>query len=104
MKLVSLKNAQDVDYATPYRPGNYPGGLCLYLSEDQCDALGLRKALKPGTQVTIKATALVTACSASLERDGDDAGPDVSLSLQITDMGVDVGGVLRGAAAVLYGE
>ena len=30
MKLVALKNVGDVDYATPYSPPNYAGGLCLY--------------------------------------------------------------------------
>ena len=103
MKLVALKNVGDVDYATPYSPPNYAGGLCLYLSGDQCEALGIGKALRAGTQVKIQATGIVVTCSESLERDGDDKGPDISLSVQITDMGLEAQGMVRNAAQVLYG-
>lgn len=103
MRMVSMKKDGD-DSLTEYSAPNYGGGLCLYLNEDQCEVLGISKALRPGTQVTIRAQALVTTSSASLERDGDDKGDDLSLSLQITDMGMDVGGVLRNAADILYGE
>lgn len=102
MKLVSMKR-EGHDAPEAYSAPNYGGGLCLYLDENQCEALGLKSALKPGTQVTLKAQAVVTTSSASLERDGDDAGPDLSLHLQITDMGVEVNGMLRNAAQVLYG-
>ncbi len=104
MKLVSMKREGEDHTAAPYSEPNYGGGLCLYLGADQCEALGLRSQLKPGTQVSIKAQAVVTTSSASLERDGDDKGPDLSLQLQITDMGVEVGGLLRSAAQVLYGS
>lgn len=103
MKLTSIKNAADVDYATPYTPPNYPGGLCLYLTEEQCEALGITKTLRAGTQVRIQALGIVTTCSEALERDGDDAGPDISLSVQITDMGIEAQGVVRNAAKMLYG-
>ena len=104
MKLTSLKNAGDVDYCTPYTPPNYSGGLCLWLSEDQCEALGITKALAAGTQVKIQAVGIVTTCTESVERDGDDAGPDISLSIQITDMGLEAVGKVRNAAEVLYGK
>ena len=103
MKLANLKNAADVDYATPYTPPAYPGGVCIYLSEEQCEAMGIAKALRAGTQVRIQALGIVTTCSESLERDGDDKGPDISLSVQITDMGLEPQGVVRDAAAKLYG-
>lgn len=104
MKLVSMKReAREGLAPEAYSMPNYAGGLCLYLDDDQCEMLGLAKAPKPGTQVSIRAQAVVTTSSASLERDGDDAGPAVSLHLQITDMGVEAAGVLRNAAQVLYG-
>lgn len=101
-KLTSMKREGGDNYAE-YNPGQYPGGLCLYLDEDQCEALGISKALKAGTQVSISASAIVTSATESLERDGDDKGTDVSLSLQITDLGVTVQGVMRNAAKELYG-
>lgn len=105
MKLANLKNAADVDYAVPYTPPNYPGGLCLYLTEEQCEVMGITEALRAGTQVRIQAIGIVTTCSEALERDGDgdDAGPGISLSVQITDMGIEAQGVVRNAAKMLYG-
>ncbi len=76
----------------------------MYLDEDQCEALGLSKALKAGTQVTLQATAIVTSATESLELDGDDARPNVNISLQITDLGVTTGSVLKNAAQLLYGS
>lgn len=98
------READDMAYASEWTPAAYPGGLCLYLDEDQCEALGISKALKAGTQITLQAKAIVTSATESLERDGDDPGNDVSLSLQITDLGVNVGAVVRNAAALLYGN
>lgn len=104
MKLVSLKNAQDTDLCCSMPMANYGYGLRLYLSGDQCDALGITQALKVGTQVTISAKAIVVSSSQSLEADGDSAGADISLDLQLTDLGLEAGAVLRNAAAVLYGD
>ena len=86
------------------RPQKFGYGLTLYLDEDQCEALGLSKALKAGTQVTLQATAIVTSATESLELDGDDARPNVNISLQITDLGVTTGSVLKNAAQLLYGS
>jgi hypothetical protein len=103
-KLTNMKRDADEGYASSpgYNPGQYPSGLCIWLDEDQCDALGIAKAMKPGTQVTITATAVVTTATESLESDGDDKGNDVRMSLQITDLGVTPSGTLRNAAAELY--
>lgn len=103
-KLIDMKRESGDTGFDTYTPPNYPGGLCLYLDEDQCEALGIAKALKAGTQVTLQAKAIVTSSTESLERDGDDKGTDVSLSLQITDLGVTVQGVVRNAAEQLYGS
>ena len=102
MKIVNMKSDTD-DSVSEYKPPTYPGSLCLYLDEDQCEALGISKALTPGTQLTLSALALVVSATESLERDGDDAGNDVSLSIQITDLGIEVSGTARNAAAELYG-
>ena len=80
----------------------YPYGLCLNLNEDQCEKLGISKALKPGTILTIQASAVVTSATERLEDDGDDKGNDVSLQVQITEMGCQVNGAMRNAAAELY--
>ena len=104
MKLTSMKKEQDESGYAPYCVSDkYGYGLTLYLDDDQCEALGIAKALKAGTQVTIQATAIVTSSTESLERDGDDLGTDVSLSLQITDMGIAINGTLKNAATLLYG-
>jgi hypothetical protein len=105
-KLIDMKLESDQSYPDMVCCGgsNYPSGLSIWLSEDQCEALGITKALKPGTEVSISAKAIVTTSSESLERDGDDKGNDVSVSLQITELAATPGGVVRGAAEVLYGQ
>jgi hypothetical protein len=86
-------------------PGNnYPGGLMLYIDEDQCEALGILKTMAAGSKVSISAIAVVTSATESLEKDGDDAGNDVRLQLQITDMSVSIAGVMNNAANMLYGK
>lgn len=102
MKLVSLKNARDDSCMASMPVEQYGYGLRLYLGDDECEALGIVKALAAGTQVTISAKAIVVSSTQSI--DGDDMDTDVSLSLQITDMGLESGGVLRNAAQVLYGD
>jgi hypothetical protein len=59
--------------------------------------------MKAGTQVTLQAVAIVTSASESLGCDGDDKGTDVSVSLQITELGLATSGVLKNAAQLLYG-
>ncbi len=100
-KMVSMKRestSEDI-----YQMSAYPGGLCLYLSDDQCEQLGIDKALKPGTEVTVSAKAIVVSSTENLARENGE-GNDVSLSLQITDLGLTVGGLIKNAADVLYGD
>lgn len=107
MSLTSMKRTDEDDGLSccpQYKPDNYPYGLNIYLDEGQCEKLGISKALKAGTEVMITARAIVVSSTESLERDGDDPGNDVSMSLQITDMGVKAGVVVRDAAAALYGD
>ncbi len=55
-------------------------------SDDQCEALGITTPPAAGTKVTISAAAFVCSATQTTEQDGDDAGVDVFLELQITDM------------------
>lgn len=105
-KLIDMRLDADQSYSGMVccSGDNYPSGLALWLNEDQCEALGLTKALKPGTEVTLSAKAIVTTSSESLESDGDDKGNDVSVNLQITELSVTPGGMVRDAASVLYGD
>lgn len=104
MAMVSMKKDADEDLYPAYMPGKYPGGLCLYIGEDQCEALGITTALKAGTEVSITAKGIVTSSTESVESDGDDKGSDVSLSVQITDMSLKSIGKVRDAAGELYGR
>lgn len=104
MKMISMKKDSDEMGDAAYcMSAKYGYGLTLHLDEDQCESLGISKALKAGTQVTLQAMAVVTSATESLERDGDDKGTDVSICLQITDMGLTTGGKLKNAAELLYG-
>lgn len=104
MAMTSLKNTPSDDtMLAPYSPDNYPCGLSLYLNDEVCEKLGLSKALRAGSEVTISARAIVVSATESLDRDND-GGNDVSLQLQITDMSAKAGGVVRNAAQALYGD
>lgn len=81
--MVSMKMEPEVD---SYSPPAYGYGLCLYLNDDQCEALGIKKALEAGSTVNLTAKATVVRSTQSVEMDKDDKGPDYSLELQITDM------------------
>lgn len=99
MKLVSMKNEKDGE--EDYTPSNYT--LSLYLNQEQCEALGITSAPEPGTQYTISAKAIASSASANVDPDGD-AKNEVSLCLQITDLGLTAVGVARNAASILYGS
>ena len=104
MKMLSMKKDGDDSGDAAYcMSAKYGYGLTLHLDEDQCETLGISKALKAGTQVTLQAMAIVTSATESLECDGDDKGTDVSICLQITDMGLTTGSTLKNAANLLYG-
>ncbi|CAB5162313.1 hypothetical protein UFOVP152_19 [uncultured Caudovirales phage] len=103
MKLVSMATEAD-DYPEVSSPSKYGYGLMLRLDEDQCEALGITEALRAGTKVTLQAIGLVTSATESVESDGDDTGPDVCLSIQITDLGVQAQGTASNAATLLFGD
>lgn len=105
MKMVNLKAEPREDLCCPMPMEQYGYGLRVYLDCDACEKLGITKALRAGTEVTLQARAIVVSSTESIEGDRDEKeGTDISLSLQITDMGLNVGTVRRDAAAELYGK
>ena len=91
MALVSMKQDSDGgNMACCVQSNPYGYGLTLCLSEEQVEALGLDKNPPgAGTQVGLRAVAIVQRVTQSTDTDGDDpAEVEVSISLQITDLEV----------------
>ncbi len=109
MAMVSMKvDSKDYDMAMP--PDNpYGYGLCIYLNEEQVEALGLDKnPPKAGTSVGIRAIATVVSVTQEADpteeaAEGEDPDDiDVTLRFQITDMEVTPGGQTI-TGSMLYG-
>ena len=103
MKLTDLKS-DDKEYdgmACCSSGGAYPYGLVLHLDDDTCEKLGLSKALKPGTKVSIQAMGVVTRASEELDDEGGKA-VEVCHTVQIMQMGMKPAGAMADAASVLY--
>lgn len=98
MKLTNMKSESMEDYPSPCMP-NYGYGLTLCLDEHQTESLGITEALKAGTLVTLQAMAIVATSTESVER----KGTCVTLSLQITDLGLTIESQVKNAAEILYG-
>lgn len=103
MALVNMKMGDEAYEAT--KPNAYGYGLCISLTEDQVEALGL-KASPPaaGSSVGVRAIAQVVSVTQDADVDGDGDGVDVTLRLQITDLEITPGatGGNRQAASMLY--
>ena len=105
MKLVSMKRADDDDMdMVPYSSPNYGYGLSICLNEDQCEALGITKALRAGSKVTVQGMGIVTSSTESVTREAGESGSDITLTIQLTDMGLQQQGKASNAAAILYGD
>jgi hypothetical protein len=99
MSMVSM-NVEREDYAQPMAPNYCP---CIYLTEEQVEALGLKDNPPPaGGNVGIRAIARVVSKTEDADLDGDGDGIDVRLTLEITEMEV-TRGSMPSAAAALYG-
>lgn len=99
MKLTSMK--REDKRGEPCCDSNHYGyGLQLNLDDDQCEALGITKTMPVGTKVALQATAIVTRSGECLERDGK----GVTVSLQITDLGMQPQGMASNAASLIYGD
>lgn len=105
MALNSIKRDED-DYMAEYRPNLFGYGTEIYLDGEQCEKLGITKALRVGQPVTIRATGLVTRSTEELEASDDSGGKDVCLSIQITELEVRESGPANAAKAaeILYGK
>jgi hypothetical protein len=86
------------------------GGDCsptIYLTDDQCEALGITSAPEPGTVYMLKVRAVATRVTAEAEEadetkaEGD--APDISLTLLLTDIEIVQGGG-KSTASTLYGD
>ena len=103
MGMVDMAVEGNNDYSMP-SDNPYGYGLCISLTEEQVEALGLD--VNPpavGSQVGICAIAKVVQVTSETEVDGDD-DVDVRIQLQITSMEVTQDGISStNAATVLYG-
>jgi len=79
----------------------------IYLSDEQCEALGITTAPAPGTVYMLKVRAVATRVTAEVEEadevkaEGDK--PDISLTLQLSDIEIMQGGG-QDTASLLYGD
>jgi hypothetical protein len=97
MALVSM-NVKSDDYASS---SDYDTSPCLYLSDEQCKALGITTPPAAGTRVAIQGVAMVQSATQSI--DGDDDDPDVRLTLQVTHLAVGQASDGKSAESTLYG-
>lgn len=76
-------------------------GLCLYLDGDQTKALGIDVLPEVGTEIMLKAKAMVK--RTTVEQDGE--GKENYLSLEITEMELgSFSGGAKDAGSILYGS
>lgn len=91
MNLVNMKQDMSSDACcAPCPESAYPYGLRICLSADQCELLGIQGPISAGTQLTVQALVTVVMCREEAEADPapGDTKNDISLDLQITDMGI----------------
>ena len=87
--------------------GDYDNSPTIYLTDDQCEALGITSAPAPGTVYMLKVRAVATRVTAEAEEadetkaEGD--GPDISLTLKLSDIEIMQGGG-KDTASLLYGD
>jgi hypothetical protein len=84
-----------------YKEPEYPYGLCIRLGKDELDKLGITSLPTVGSKMTITAAAFVKSTSAY---ETQDSGKDMSIELQITDMGIGAAQTSGEAATMLYGD
>lgn len=102
MALVNMRSSAEeaAEIASPEAP-EYPYGLRISLNDDDMEKLGLTQLPAVGTKMTVTAQVEVCSASAYSDKDGE---PEMSVSLQITDM--ELSGAAQGAdaATMLYGS
>jgi hypothetical protein len=79
---------------------------CIYLNDDQVEALGIKGMPAPGTVMMLTAKVVVTKVTAEAgepdETAAEGGAPDISLSLKITDMEVTKQNSSQDIADALY--
>ena len=109
MNLVSMKREPNEAAEAAITGDNpYGYGLVLRLDDDQCEALGIKSPPAPGAVYMVHARAFVQSVAIEAEETSEVAAegnkPDVTMSLQITDMSIDPQGrSAADVAASLYG-
>ena len=87
-------------------PEDYDASPCIYLSDDQVEALGIKGMPAPGTVFMLRCRAVVQRVTAEAEEAEEVAAggnaPDVSLELRITDMEATTATSRDAAAAAQY--
>jgi hypothetical protein len=102
--MVNMNIKSDDGCCTPSADWN--ASPTIRLTDDQCEALGITSPPAPGTVYMLKVRAVATSVTAEAE-EADEAktegsAPDISLTLQLTDMEITTGGG-KDAASMLYG-
>jgi hypothetical protein len=103
MAMVDMKEVEsDGGAPVPYNINNCP---VLYLSEEQCEALGISPDTKAGTEIGIQAIAVVTRATQSIDEGepGEQDGEiDIAVTLEIRHMSVGGAKSPADAAKTLY--
>lgn len=88
MNLVPMNIKSDNGGCMPC--GSSDSSPCIYLTDDQVEALGIKGIPNPGAVFMLQAKAVVDSVTASAEdpTEGEGTAPDVRLSLRLTDMAV----------------
>jgi hypothetical protein len=85
MAMINMKKSperEEMPGEIEYEEPMYPYGLCLHLSQDEMEKLGITALPAVGSEMTVTAKVFVKGTSA-YETQG---GKDMSMDLQITDM------------------
>ena len=84
---------------------DYDNSPTIYLTDDQCEALGITTAPAPGTVYMLKVRAVATRVTAEAEEADETKTegntPDISLTLKLTDIEISHGGGVD-TATTLY--
>lgn len=103
MSLVSLKREDNDDTSCchSYSGNLYGYGTEISLTREQCEALGLGKAMAAGQPVGVRATGIVVRSGEELSSEGK----GITLCIQLTDIEVKTSGSanVKSAAKILYG-
>ena len=105
MKMVSMANKpkkeDEKGMVECCDDAKYPYGTQISLCNDHLEALGITEMPKIGTTVVLTAHAKVVFCRSEEDQDGS---TEQSLSLQITDLGIDSKMSESKKAGILYGS